>query len=183
MKIEKSNRYSALFLDRDGVINERIEDGYVTAWSEFRFIDGVVEAIAKLSLVFEKIIIVTNQQGIGKGLMSKADLEEIHKQMISGIEQGGGRIDAIFYCPDISSKDRNCRKPGISMGLQARKRFPEIRFKRSYMAGDTESDMLFAGKLGMKRVFIDGGSTHAYPGKYGCELRFDSLIKFADCIT
>jgi histidinol-phosphate phosphatase family protein len=183
MKKEKPDSYSALFLDRDGVINERIEDGYVTTWSEFSFIDGALEAIAKLATIFDRIFIVTNQQGVGKGLMSKEDLEEIHKLMIEGIERGGGRIDAIFYCPDLSTKAYNCRKPGVVMGLQARKRFPEIRFRRSFMAGDTASDMIFGGKLGMKRVFIDGGSFHANPGKYGCDLRFDSLLKFAEYIT
>lgn len=113
--------------------------------------------------------------------MSAADLDEIHNRMVEEISNHKGRIDAVFTCTDTVDKPRNCRKPAVSMGLWARKRFPEIRFRNSVMLGDMESDMRFAGKLGMKRVFVDGGDPEAFPGTHGCDLRVESLKAFAGC--
>ncbi len=132
-----------LFLDRDGVINERVWGGYITQWQDFHFIDGVKEAIVRFSKYFERIIIVTNQQGIGKGLMSDKDVQHIHQQLIHSIEDVGGKIDAVYYCGDLKSKSKNCRKPGIEMALKAKADFPEICFEKSLMIGDTKSDMEF----------------------------------------
>ncbi len=143
-----------LFLDRDGVINERVWGGYITQWEDFHFIDGVKEAIVSFSKYFERIIIVTNQQGIGKGLMSDKDIQHIHQQLIQSIEDVGGKIDAVYYCGDLKSKSKNCRKPGIEMALKAKADFPEICFEKSLMIGDTKSDMEFAKNTGMTGVLI-----------------------------
>lgn len=182
MKSEETNNDRTLFLDRDGVINERIVDGYVTSWDEFRFLPGVMEAIAVLSDYFNRIVVVTNQQGVGRGLMSSSALEDIHDRMVAEIISHNGRIDAVFACTDTADKPRSCRKPGVAMGLWARKRFPEIRFRRAVMVGDMDSDMRFAGNLGMKRVFVDGGDPEAFAGEHGCDLRVESLQTFAECL-
>lgn len=142
-----------LFLDRDGVINERIVGDYVKRPEDFHFLPGVVEAIAQLSQVFGKIVVVTNQQGIGKGLYTTDDLVAIHTKMQTEITRGGGRIDAVFFAPNLSSENSTLRKPGIGMALQAQHIFPQIDFAKSVMVGDTESDMLFAQNAGMKSVF------------------------------
>lgn len=150
-----------LFIDRDGVINQRIMGGYVQQWEKFHLLPGVLESMAVFSRAFGKIILVTNQQGIGKKLMSKEALEEIHRQLKKEIHQAGGRLDAIYYCPDLASKSNNCRKPGIAMALQAKKDFPEIEFSKSIMVGDSESDMQFGKNAGMYTVFVGEPDQHA----------------------
>ncbi len=174
-KIDSSYKAWSLFLDRDGVINERIIDGYVCNWDDFRFLPGVPEALAVLSEWFGRIVIVTNQQGVGKGLMTEDELELIHKKMQEEVKRAGGRIDAIYYCPHLESVQSSCRKPAIDMGMAARRRFPEISFRKSLMVGDAPSDMVFAKRLGMKRVFVDNGDPNAQPGEAGCQCRVPSL--------
>ena len=88
-----------LFLDRDGVINKRVEGDYIKKWEEFEFLPGVLEALHIFSGVFDKIFVVTNQQGIGKGLMTEIDLEHIHDEMIQEIKINGGRINKIYHSP------------------------------------------------------------------------------------
>lgn len=164
-----------LFLDRDGVINKKIENGYVLEVSMFEFIEGSVLGIAKLSKTFGKVIVVTNQRGIGRNLMSLEDLEAIHKFMISEVEKGGGVIDGIFFCPHDYEKVRcNCRKPDIGLALQAKEVFPDIDFSKSVVVGDSLSDMEFAKRIGALRVKI-GYDLNSENFDY-C---FDSLLEFS----
>ena len=142
-----------LFLDRDGVINEKLDNTYVKNWSEFSFLNGSLEAISKLSKVFGKIFIVTNQRGIGKGLMTEQDLIFIHTAMIDVINSNSGRIDKIYYCPEIRDV-AFCRKPNIGMAMKAKSDFPEINFEKSVIIGDSPSDIEFGERLKMKKVFI-----------------------------
>lgn len=144
-----------LFLDRDGVINHRIPGAYVQKPEEFDFFEGVPAAIAQLSRQFGKIVVVTNQQGIGKRLMTKEDLDIVHFEMCAAVEAAGGRIDAVYYCPLLASENPFCRKPQAGMGLQAQKDFPEIDFKKSVMVGDSLSDMGFGSALGMVNVLVE----------------------------
>jgi histidinol-phosphate phosphatase family protein len=143
-----------LFLDRDGVINRRIPEDYIRNPDQFEFIPGVLEAFGIFNNLFRRIIVVTNQQGIGRGLMKVSDLELVHQRMRDEIDQAGGRIDAIYFSPDLNNTGSFTRKPAVGMGLKARKAFPEIRFNQSIMAGDTFSDMLFGKRLGMVNVLI-----------------------------
>ncbi len=166
-----------LFLDRDGVINKRPPGDYVKTWEEFEFLPGVLDALEILSGKFSRIIIITNQQGIGKGLMTSEDLQEIHDKMTTVITENGGRIDAVYYCPDLATDIPNCRKPGISMAQQAQKDFPEIVFSKSIMAGDTLSDMQFGKNAGMRNVFINNGDENVIPNMF--DLTFKDLYSFA----
>jgi len=142
-----------LFLDRDGVINRKI-DGYVTKPSEFDFLPGTLEAITTLSKLFSYIIVVTNQQGIGKGLMSHDDLHSVHSHMLRLITLMQGRVDNIYYSPYLEHENHYTRKPNPGMALQAATDFPDISFKASVMVGDSDSDILFGNQLGMKTVRI-----------------------------
>jgi histidinol-phosphate phosphatase family protein len=169
-----------LFLDRDGVINRRIVGGYVQTWDQFEFLEGVKEAIRNMTGVFGRVVVVTNQQGVGKGLMSLEDLELIHQKMTTAIQAAGGRIDAVLACPDLEHQQPNGRKPSPHLALQARARFPEIDFARSIMVGDSPSDMAFGANLGMYTVFVDGGDPNARVGQAGCHLRLASLKAFAE---
>ncbi len=149
------DRSWTLFLDRDGVINKKIENGYVLNVQMFEFIEGVLEALPILSNIFGRIVVVTNQRGIGRGLMSEKDLEDIHKFMLEKITDAGGRIDAIFYCPhDYEKEQCNCRKPKIGMALKAKEMFPEIDFKKSIVIGDSLSDMEFAINMGGTGIYL-----------------------------
>nr|WP_295870961.1 HAD-IIIA family hydrolase [uncultured Chitinophaga sp.] len=142
-----------LFLDRDGVINDEIKDGYVLHPGMFRFSEGVLKAMPLLAQRFERIFVVTNQRCIGRGLLTVEGLAEIHAQMLDTIRQAGGRIDKIYFCPDVESNSP-CRKPNAGMALQAKNDFPEIDFTKALMAGNTLSDMQFGRNAGMQTVFI-----------------------------
>jgi D-glycero-D-manno-heptose 1,7-bisphosphate phosphatase len=143
-----------LFLDRDGVINKKLDNDYVKHWAEFEFIDGTLDALKYLNTVFGKIVVVTNQQGIGKGLYRKEDLELIHLNMIYEIKYHGGRIDKVYFSPYLSSENHPSRKPGIGMALNAQEDFPEIDFTKSIIIGDSISDMQFGKNAGMKTIFV-----------------------------
>jgi histidinol-phosphate phosphatase family protein len=157
-RLDLKNEWS-LFLDRDGVINKRFPGGYVKKPSEFTFLPGSLEAIKQLSSIFKYIFIVTNQQGVGKGLMSLEDLRIVHRQMVGLIKENGGRIDRIFFCTDLAAKSPNCRKPGLAMAQMAKKEFPAIDFNKSYMVGDTISDIEFGKNAGMRCAFIISDTT------------------------
>ena len=138
-----------LFLDRDGVINRHRPDDYVKTWEEFEFMPCILEALATWNKQFKHIVIVTNQRGVGKGLMSEETLLAIHRRMVEEIERHGGRIDKIYYCTDLNNDSPN-RKPNIGMALPAKADFPDIDFSKSVMVGDSESDMEFGRRVGMK---------------------------------
>jgi D-glycero-D-manno-heptose 1,7-bisphosphate phosphatase len=144
----------SIFLDRDGVINKRIPGDYIKTWSEFKFIEGVRESLAFFNSFFSNIFMVTNQQGISKGIMTVADLEALHQKMMEDITLSGGRIDKIYFCPDLATSGSLYRKPNIGMALMAKKDFPELSLKQSFMAGDSLSDMKFGKRAGMKTVLI-----------------------------
>ena len=143
-----------LFLDRDGVINKKLEGRYVTRPEEFSLLPGAGEALAYFSRLFSRIIIVTNQQGIGKELMTHEDLNLIHASMVEQLGYFGAHIDEIYYCPDLEHEDSFNRKPNPGMGFQAKKDFPEIDFKKSIMVGDADSDIQFGKSLKMVTVKI-----------------------------
>lgn len=143
-----------LFLDRDGVINERIMSGYVTTIEEFYFLPGVVDAITQFSKVFQYVFVVTNQQGIAKGLMSERNLSDIHTYMQSEVGKVGGRIDKCYYAPGMASAKNELRKPKPGMAYLAQRQFSSIDFSKSIMIGDSDSDIVFGKNLGMKTVRV-----------------------------
>ncbi len=148
------NKNWTLFLDRDGVINKKIDNDYVKQWIEFEFIEGVLDALKFLNTVFGSIIVVTNQQGIGKKLYSIEDLELIHKNMLYEIAYHGGKIDKVYFSPYLKSENHPYRKPGIGMALKAKEDISTINFKQSIMIGDSMSDMEFGRNAGMKTIYI-----------------------------
>lgn len=144
----------SLFLDRDGVINKKLENDYVKHWVEFEFLDGVFDALKFLGNTFGHIVVVTNQQGIGKRLYRTEDLELIHKNMLYEIEFHGGRIDKVYFSPHLAVENHPTRKPGIGMALAAQADYPAIDFKKSLMVGDSLSDMEFGRRAGMTTAYI-----------------------------
>ncbi len=146
-----------LFLDRDGVINKKLDGTYVMNPEQFEILPGVAEAIGMLSTMFGRIIVVTNQQGIGKELMTHEDVANVHDKMIEAIAWSGGRIDEIYYCPDLDWEDSPNRKPNPGMGFMAKGDFPDIDFRKSIMVGDSISDVSFGKALKMITVRISNG--------------------------
>ena len=139
-----------LFLDRDGILNKHLPGDYVRNWSMWEWLPGILEAMPVLAKRFKRIFIVTNQQGVGKGLMTEADLEDVHRHMLADIEAAGGRIDRVYVCTALESEKSPNRKPEIGMALQAQHDFPEVDFHRSVMVGDSKSDELFAQRSRMR---------------------------------
>ena len=167
-----------LFLDRDGVINKKLESDYVKNWDQFVFCDGSLTALKKIAEVFSKVIIVTNQRGIGKKLMTVEQLEIIHQKMVKEINFAGGRIDKIYFCED-ENDSAICRKPNIGMGLNAKVDFPEIDFAKSIMVGDSISDIQFAKNLGIKSGYISNKIELKTEEKVDSDFRFNSLLDFS----
>jgi histidinol-phosphate phosphatase family protein len=142
-----------LFLDRDGVINVETVGSYITNWSEFQFTDGALNALQHFNEIFGTIVVVSNQRGVGRGIMPMEELKNINTQMVTNITNNGGRIDKVYCCTAVDDADHN-RKPNVGMAMQAQEDFPDIDFKRSVMVGNSLSDMEFGKRLAMHTVFL-----------------------------
>ena len=153
------HKLDTLFLDRDGVINIKLDGRYVKNTDEFEFMIGTEMAISKLSKIFNRILIVTNQQGIAKGIMSDNDLGVLHEYMLLELKKNGGVIDKIYYCPHLAAENCSCRKPNPGMIQQAIIDFPEIKVEGSYLIGDSDTDMLAGDKMGLNTVKVDNEYT------------------------
>jgi D-glycero-D-manno-heptose 1,7-bisphosphate phosphatase len=153
-----------VFLDRDGVLNEKMPEGrYVTAWAEFRALPGVMESLARLKAAGLRMIVVSNQRGIALGLYSAEDVETIHEEFQKALQAGGAGVDAFYFCPH-DKKGCDCRKPLPGMFEQAKRDFPEITAAESVMIGDSLSDIEFGRRLGMRTVFIRGNTERQKKG-------------------
>lgn len=153
-----NKKYSLIILDRDGVINKKGPmHSYITSWDRFEFLPYVKEALSLLGKSSLKVVIVTNQPAISKGLISLQDLEEIHDQMRKEIVSSGGRIDKIYFCPHIAEDLCDCRKPSPKMILDAIKDFNSTLEKTVYL-GDFFKDYLTAKNAGVDFIFINSKS-------------------------
>lgn len=174
------DRTWTLFLDRDGVINVKLEGDYVKKIEEFEFTENAILAIAKAKQLFGRMVVVTNQQGIAKGLYTENDLNAVHTYMQEQLAKENAQVDKIYYCPALNGDTRfNCRKPDIGMALQAQNDFPEIDFSKSIMVGDSISDMEFGRKLGMYTVFIAEDTWRANKYQDLIDAHYTSLYNFS----
>lgn len=176
--IDNIDKSFTLFIDRDGVLNHEKNEDYVRNWEEFEFYEESIQALSILYPLFKKVILVTNQKGVGKGLMSLDSLELIHSNMLSAIRAGGGNIDQIFFCTDLDNDSYN-RKPNPGMAFQAANLFPEIDLSKSIMVGNRISDMGFGRNAGMHTVFLC--TTHPetdFPHPL-IDIRCNNLLDFA----
>ncbi len=153
------HKFDTLFLDRDGVINKKLERRYVRNWQEFDFMPNALLAIKKLSNKFERIIVVTNQQGIGKAIMTIDELSVLHELMKKEIVENGGKIDKIYFCPHLEKENCDCRKPAIGMIKRAIKDFPTLNLKQTFLVGDSPSDIEAGERAGIKTVKLNNQFT------------------------
>jgi len=145
-----------VFLDRDGVLNrKRAEGDYVKTWAEFDWLPGALEAIARLHRAGARVVIATNQQGVAKGLIRAADLEEIHARLRADVERAGGRIGGVYVCPHLAGSC-DCRKPAPGLFHQARRDMPQIDFGRSVVVGDSPRDIEAGRAIGSRTVQVGG---------------------------
>lgn len=181
IELNKIDNSWTLFLDRDGVINHEKEKDYIHTWDEFRFYEGVKEAMAVFAKKFRHIIVITNQRGIGKGVTRMEDVERIHKNMKAEIEKAGGRIDAVYFSPDVEDTSPD-RKPNNGMGLRAMKDFPDIDNAKAIMIGNTLSDMQFGRNMGIKTIFLPTTRPEVDLDDERIDAVYDSLYSFAKAL-
>ena len=170
-----------LFSDRDGVLNEDKVGSYIFHPDEYVFYEGVPEAFRLFREKFGRIIIATNQRGVGRDLMTVDDLDIVHEKMLAGIKEKGGKIDAIFYATSVDNDDP-VRKPNTGMAFKARQQFPEINFSRSIMVGNNISDMEFGRNAGMYTVFLKTTTPDQVLPHPAIDLAFNSLPDFAKAL-
>ena len=147
----------AIFLDRDGVINRRIVGGYVADWSEFQFLPRAIDGIRELASIHAPppIIVISNQAGVGKGVVTLENLVAITERFVAAVRErgGGAHIDAVYYCPHTPSAECACRKPKPGLLLQAASDWG-IELRSSVFIGDSSSDAAAARAVGSQPVLI-----------------------------
>jgi D-glycero-D-manno-heptose 1,7-bisphosphate phosphatase len=161
----------AVFLDRDGVINRKAPEGqYITGPREFEFLPGVAQAIALLKRADFRVIVVSNQRCVAKGLISTYDLELMHLWMRSQLALSGAIIDDVYYCPHDKQPPCRCRKPEPGM-LFAAARSHQIDLASSWMIGDSDSDIAAGKRAGCKTArLIAGLNADCQADLYGSSL-------------
>ncbi|MBL7142498.1 MAG: HAD-IIIA family hydrolase [Candidatus Pacebacteria bacterium] len=169
-RLNLKNKRKAVFLDRDGVINKEVDQ--LSRIKDFELYSFAAKAVKKINESDYLAIIVTNQPMVAKGFMTEKDLNEIHKKLETELGLKGAKIDAIYYCPHHPEKGFvgevpelkikcNCRKPLPGLFLKARKDF-NIDFKKSYLIGDQERDILAGRKIGCKTILVKTGLGKSY---------------------
>ncbi|MHB8834982.1 MAG: D-glycero-alpha-D-manno-heptose-1,7-bisphosphate 7-phosphatase [Candidatus Methylomirabilia bacterium] len=143
----------AVFVDRDGVINRRLPGDYVRAWEQFRFLPGARAGLRLLREAGYLLVVITNQRGIGRGLMTEAALSDLHRRMQIELVRSGAGVDAILHCPHDLGEGCNCRKPKPGMIERAFERFP-IDAARSWVVGDSLSDLEAGRAVGIRGVLV-----------------------------
>jgi len=164
----------AIFLDRDGVINRKLpEDHYVRNPSEFKILPNVLSALKILHNLGFALVVVTNQRGVARGLMTENDLCEVHDFMNSVFKDEGVVIDGLYYCPHDRTDDCDCRKPAPGMILAASQDL-NIDLGSSFMVGDSVSDVKAGKNAGVRSVIIS-----PIQETMDADLVFRSLFDFA----
>ena len=181
LNLAKVDKSWTLLLDRDGVINMDKEGSYIFSPDEFVFMEGAPGLFKKLTEKFNRIIIVTNQRGIGRGLMNEDALASIHNKMELEIKTAGGKLDAIYYAKDNDNLDP-LRKPNPGMAFKARTHFPDVDLSKTIMVGNNLSDMQFGRNAGTYTVFLNTTNKTVRLPHPDIDLQFDLLADFANAL-
>jgi len=145
---ETTGRRAAVFLDRDGVLNVYLPGAYVRTPDELTLLPDAVDSVARLNALGVPVVLVSNQQGVAKGLMSDADLASVDAALRERLAAGGGRLDAAYYCPHRASAGCECRKPLPGMLLRAAAEHG-LDLSHSVFIGDTATDAQAARAAGV----------------------------------
>ena len=175
-----------VFLDRDGVLNEKMPEGrYVTSWNDFHLLPGVAGAIQKLNQAGVRVLVVSNQRGIALGLYTIETVRGIHDALQNLLKSQEARIDGFYFCPHDRGQC-NCRKPLPGLFEQAVADFPDIDPMTSAMLGDSLSDIEFGRRVGMRAIFLEGDVSRQKPGAQTArdlaDMHFSSLPEAVDAL-
>ena len=171
-----------IILDRDGVINHD-SDKFIKSADEWNPLPGSLEAIAKLNQAGYKVVVCTNQSGIGRGLYTMKTLNEIHEKMHNLVDNAGGRIAAVFFCPHTSEDNCECRKPKPQMIFDICDRFNIDDIANIMFVGDSERDLLAIATAGGVPVLVktgNGKKTLAKGNLPSGTLVFDNLLELSE---
>ena len=135
-----------------------IKKRYITCWEEFRFLPGALAALKKLRKTGRKIILVSNQAGVDRGIFPRARLQEITRKMLAAIRKQGGKLDAVYYCTHTPERKCLCRKPKTGMLRKAARRF-SLDLERSVLVGDNATDVEMGRAAGCRNVLVLSGVT------------------------
>jgi len=152
-----STRRATVFLDRDGVINARLIDDYVTHPNEFRLLPGVVAAICRLKELGFRTVVVTNQRGIAIGRMTRAAVDAIHRNLSEWVAAAGGCLEEFYVCPHDRDEGCLCRKPQAGLLDLAHQREP-VAWSESFLVGDSDTDILAGRRKGVCCIKLAGYS-------------------------
>lgn len=167
---KKEVKGPALFIDRDGVINCRRPEDYVLNWSQFIFIPGIREALKQLSTLGLPMIVISNQAGVGKGLLKPDALEEITFELRRTLLTEGISIAAAYFCPHRRDENCVCRKPKPGLLYKAADDF-NVDISRSIFIGDSDTDVQAARAVGCQPVLFGSGlSDSSRPTGWASEL-------------
>ena len=172
-----------IILDRDGVINYD-SDAYIKSPDEWRAIPGSLEAIARLTQSGYVVAVATNQSGLARGLFDMATLNAVHTKMHRAVNQAGGRIEAIFYCPDLPESNSPCRKPNPGMYAAIAERF-NLPLERVPAVGDKRADLQAAVAVGAQPILVltgKGAKTRAEGNLPASTLIFADLAAVAESL-
>lgn len=141
----------AVFLDRDGTINE--DTGYIDSPESLIIIDGAASAVKRLNAKGFKVIVITNQSGVGRGYFTEDAADAVNKRLEEILKKDGAHLDGIYYCPHHPDDNCECRKPKTGLIERAKRDFP-IDLKKSYVIGDKVSDIEIARGIGGKGILV-----------------------------
>jgi D-glycero-D-manno-heptose 1,7-bisphosphate phosphatase len=144
-----------LILDRDGVINKESTE-FIKSPAEWIPIPGSLQAIARANQLGYRVVVISNQSGLARGLFDVGQLNKIHATMLSEVARFGGRIEAIFFCPHGPDDNCECRKPRPGLLLDLAQRL-DIDWKTTIVIGDRETDMLAANAVGANKILVKTG--------------------------
>lgn len=151
--------YDAVFLDRDGTLNVKADEGeYITDPAGVVLLPGVADAVRALNQISRHVIVVTNQRGVALGRMTLDDVKSVNRHLQDLLSESGAVIDAFYVCPHDVGQCR-CRKPDIGLLLLAIQDFPSIRFSSSALVGDSSTDTEAADRAGMLGIRLRSTST------------------------
>ena len=170
-----------ILLDRDGVINRRVREGYVTSWDRFVFLPRALEGLRLLAEHGYAALVVSNQAAVAKGLMGPAELDAITRRFLDEAEEAGGRIESVYYCLHRPEDGCDCRKPepGLLRQAQAEHGFA---FRQTFLLGDTERDLEAAARVGCPAILIAADGESAAPSEWPRRATLPSLYAAAEFV-
>lgn len=166
-----------VFIDRDGVISIFTPNDYIKKWEEFKFIEEGVEGLKILNDAGYKVIIISNQSGVNKGLFTQKDLDEITENMLKELRKKGiNNILKVYYCIHTKEENCNCRKPKTGLFKKAEEEIGKIDFSKTFFIGDSDTDVIAGKNIGAKTILVLTGKTKTEEETEGWEIKPDYIF-------